>query len=109
MFHATGGGRTVDAVLEIRASSGDGSINKAGRFQTILAGMESTLGCALPGRMHSSLRGEEGTRRSLLSGENVAQCVTCHIEHGAVERTFGQFYPTILDAARRMGTLKPGF
>ena len=29
-------------------------------------------------------------------------------KHTAVERTFVQFYPTLLEVARRMGTVKPG-
>ncbi len=97
-------------VLEIRASSGDGSINKAGRFQTTLAGMEVHVKDARfpDGWAFFSFAGGKDAAEPL-SGENVAPCVTCHIEHGAVERTFGQFYPTILDAARRMGTLKAGF
>ena len=97
-------------VLEIRASSGDGSINKAGRFQTTLAGMEVHVKDARfpDGWAFFSFAGGKEAAEPL-AGEAVAQCVACHTEHAAVERTFGQFYPTILDAARRMGTLKPGF
>jgi hypothetical protein len=43
-----------------------------------------------------------------LAGDEVASCVQCHSEHGAVERTFVQFYPHLLDVAREKGTLKPG-
>jgi hypothetical protein len=35
--------------------------------------------------------------------------VECHTQHTAVERTFVQFYPTLLEVARRKGTLKPAF
>jgi hypothetical protein len=97
-------------VLEIRASSGDGSINKAGRFQTTLAGMEVHVKDArFPDGWAFFNFGVGKDVAEPLSGQAVARCVSCHIEHGAVERTFGQFYPTIMDAARRMGTLKPGF
>ena len=44
-----------------------------------------------------------------LAGDDVARCVECHTEHTAVERTFVQFYPTLLDIAREKGTLKPGY
>ena len=44
-----------------------------------------------------------------LTGARAAPCVECHSEHTAVERTFVQFYPTLLDVAREKGTLKPGF
>ena len=40
-----------------------------------------------------------------LVGQDVAPCVECHSEHGAVERTFVQFYPHLLDVARAKGTL----
>jgi hypothetical protein len=35
--------------------------------------------------------------------------VACHTQNTAVERTFVQFYPTLLEVARNRGTLKPGF
>jgi len=43
-----------------------------------------------------------------LAGEAVAPCVECHSENAAVERTFVQFYPHLLEVAREKGTLKPG-
>jgi len=43
------------------------------------------------------------------AGEAVARCVECHTKQTAVERTFVQFYPTLLEVARQKGTLKPGF
>ena len=44
-----------------------------------------------------------------LTGDAVRSCVECHTQHTAVERTFVQFYPTLLEVARRKGTLKPAF
>ena len=44
-----------------------------------------------------------------LSGAAAAPCVQCHTQETAVERTFVQFYPTLLEVARQKGTLKPGF
>ncbi|WP_423804240.1 cytochrome P460 family protein [Nitrosomonas nitrosa] len=44
-----------------------------------------------------------------LSGSAAASCVQCHTNQTAVERTFVQFYPTLLKVARDKGTLKPGF
>jgi hypothetical protein len=35
-----------------------------------------------------------------------AGCYSCHGEHGAVDNTFVQFYPTLLDVAKAKGTLK---
>jgi hypothetical protein len=37
-----------------------------------------------------------------------AGCNKCHSEHAAVEHTFVQFYPTLLEFAREKNLLKPG-
>jgi YHS domain-containing protein len=34
-----------------------------------------------------------------------AQCYSCHSTNGAVDNTFVQFYPTLLEVARSKGTL----
>jgi hypothetical protein len=44
-----------------------------------------------------------------LAGKDVASCVECHTKNTAVERTFVQFYPTLLEVARAKGTVKSGF
>jgi hypothetical protein len=97
-------------VLEIRASTGNGSINKDGRFQTTLSGMEVHVKDARfdNGWAFFGFGGGKETAEPM-AGQAVAACVTCHAEHGAVDNTFAQFYPTILDIARQKGTLKPGF
>lgn len=38
-----------------------------------------------------------------------AACYTCHRDNTAVENTFVQFYPTLMEVARRMGTVKPTY
>jgi hypothetical protein len=38
-----------------------------------------------------------------------APCYACHREHGAVDTTFVQFYPTLLPIARQKSTLAPGY
>ena len=35
-----------------------------------------------------------------------AACYSCHAEHGAVDNTFVQFYPTLLEVAKTKGTVK---
>jgi hypothetical protein len=35
-----------------------------------------------------------------------ASCYACHSTNGAVDNTFVQFYPTLLDVAREKGTLR---
>ena len=102
-------------VLEGRSSSSEGSINKAGRFQTGLGGIEAEVKDSrfADGWAYFNF-GRAGSLKDVaepLTGEALArgQCVECHTRNTAVERTFVQFYPTLLDVARQKGTLKPGF
>lgn len=97
-------------VLEIRASSGSGSINKDGRFQTTLAGLEVHVKDSrfANGWAFFGFGGGKDVAEPM-SGDAVASCVTCHADHGAVDNTFVQFYPTLLETAREKGTLRPGF
>jgi len=37
------------------------------------------------------------------------ECYTCHAQHGAVDNTFVQFYPTLLPFAKSKGTLSAGY
>ena len=100
-------------VLEFRASSSEASINEAGRFQTGLVGLEAEVKDSRfsDGWAFFNFGPAESMTdvAEPLSGQRVAACVECHTKHTAVERTFVQFYPTLMDVARRMGTLKPGF
>jgi hypothetical protein len=48
-------------------------------------------------------------------GETIAKplpksmaCYSCHAEHAAVDNTFVQFYPTLIDVAKREGTFHEG-
>jgi len=35
-----------------------------------------------------------------------AECYSCHAQNGAVDNTFVQFYPTLIDVAKKHGTFK---
>jgi hypothetical protein len=105
-------------VLELRSSSGEGSIIKAGRFQADLVALEAEVkdsrfpdGWAFFnfGPATSLKDVTEAVPASPATRGQEESCVECHTKHTAVERTFVQFYPTLLEVARRMGTLKPGF
>ena len=98
-------------VLEFRGSTSEGSINKAGRFQSRLVGLEAEVkdsrfpdGWAFFNFMSNGSMVENAQPLPVSAG-----CVECHTKNTAVERTFVQFYPTLLDVARKMGTVKPGF
>jgi hypothetical protein len=38
-----------------------------------------------------------------------AACYSCHEQHAAVDTTFVQFYPTLLEIAKKKGTVAPGY
>ena len=38
-----------------------------------------------------------------------ADCYACHLKHGAVDTTFVQFYPTLLEIAKKKNTLSPAY
>ena len=100
-------------MLEFRASASEGSINRSGRFATDLVLLEAEVkDSRFPDGWAFFVfgRGNAVAKSAApLSREAAAPCVACHSEHAAVERTFVQFYPTLLDVAREKGTLRPGF
>ncbi len=92
-------------VLEIRGSASEGSINRAGHFQTGLRAVEVNLKDArLPGGWGFFDFGR--TSGPVTPLPQTASCYSCHRDNTAVEQTFVQFYPTLMDVARRHGTVK---
>ena len=91
-------------ILEVRASDSRVSINKDGRIQTNFVGIEAHVkdsargGWAFYG-FHNG--GEKGTLFP-----KTADCYSCHQQNGATDTTFVQFYPTLIDAAKKKGTFK---
>jgi len=96
-------------VLEFRNSDSEGSINKSGRYQTGLAAVEAEVKDSRFPDGWAFFNFRDGASAEPLSAKDSASCVECHTKNTAVERTFVQFYPTLLEVARRMGTLKSGF
>jgi hypothetical protein len=97
-------------MLEIRASASEGSINKGGHFQTELVGLEGHVKDSRykDGWAFFNFRDRQGLKEASepLNEEQAKRCVDCHTQNGAVDRTFVQFYPTLIDVAKRMGTYK---
>jgi hypothetical protein len=92
-------------VLEIRGSASEGSINRFGRFQTGLRAVEVNLKDArLPGGWGFFDFGANAGPVAPLP--QTASCYQCHRDNTAVEHTFVQFYPTLMEVARRHGTVK---
>jgi cytochrome c553 len=94
-------------VLELRASASKGSINQDGHFQTAFTGMEAEV------KDESRFAGKwaffdfSGSAASGKAIPSSASCYSCHAQNGAVDNTFVQFYPTLLEIAKQKGTVKP--
>jgi len=100
-------------VLESRRSETNAAPNVGGRFQGEMLGLEAEVkDTRFPDGWAFFNFGRApalAPATAPLTGDAVKACVECHTQHTAVERTFVQFYPTLLEVARRKGTLKPGF
>jgi hypothetical protein len=96
-------------VLEVRGAQSKGSINQRGNYQT-----DNRMGLEVHVKDEAKFPGKWaffGFDDSKL-GDMVptsASCYSCHADHGAVDTTFVQFYPTLLPIAKAKGTLSAGY
>jgi hypothetical protein len=96
-------------VLEARMAGNKGSINKNGHFQTgNIMGREVHVKdeARFPGKW-AFFNAEDGVTGKLLPRE--MDCYSCHEQHGAVDTTFVQFYPTLLEIAKKKNTLSAAY
>jgi hypothetical protein len=97
-------------VLEIRRADENVSINNGGRTQGAMAAMEAAVKDLkrFPdgGWGYFTFDGPNGLVDAADPLPATASCYSCHRNNTAVENTFVQFYPTLMDVARRMGTIK---
>ena len=96
-------------VLETRGAEGKGSINQKGEYQAGDAmGVEVHVKdeARFPGKWAFFVFGRGKTAKMVLLS---ADCYSCHAQHGAVDTTFVQFYPTLLPVARSKGTLASSY
>jgi len=94
----------------IRKSESHGSINRDGLFQSSITGMEAEV---------KDAQGEWKFYEFPIAGQTPnsagkllpagASCYSCHAKNTAVENTFVQFYPTLMEVAERMGTVKKDY
>ena len=94
-------------VLEVRESASQGSINKGGSYQSDLLAIESEVKdtAKFPGTGWAFFAfGKSNTGKLLPRTED---CYACHRDHAAVDNTFVQFYPMLMDIAKQKGTFKP--
>ena len=95
-------------VLEARMGEQRGSINKKGQFQGAVMGAET--------HVKDTARFKSGWAFFPLDGKGptaalpqTSACNTCHEQHGAVDTTFVQFYPTLQAKAAEMKTYSAAY
>ena len=95
-------------VKENRVAESAGTISKSGKFQTRVASMEL--------HVKDTTRFRGGWAFFVSNGRSpavpiplTANCYSCHAEHAAVDTTFVQFYPTLLEIAKNKGALSAGY
>ncbi len=94
-------------VLEARMAGSKASINKSGHYQTAeLMGREVHIKDSSRGGW--AFYGFDGDGPAKMIAKE-ASCYSCHEQHAAVDTTFVQFYPTLLDLATKKGTLSPSY
>jgi hypothetical protein len=93
-------------ILEVRSSATNGSINKGGHYQSddFRLSAEVKDSSRFKDKWEYFAFPASGEPASALP--RTAGCYACHTQHGAVENTFVQFYPTLLPVAKAKRTLK---
>lgn len=96
-------------VLEVRGARDKGSINQRGNYQ----GTER-MGAEVHVKDEKRFKGgwaffgfDDANTAKMVPTE--AACYSCHSQHGAVDTTFVQFYPTLFPLATSKGTLSASY
>lgn len=93
-------------VLEGREAQSKGSINQRGHFQAVgVMDLEVHVKDAARFTGKWAFFSFDAPDKNGTLIPQKAPCYSCHAEHGAVDTTFVQFYPTLLPVARAKGTL----
>jgi Cytochrome P460 len=96
-------------MLEVRGAETKSAINKAGHYQTTeVMGLEVHVKdeSRFPGKWAFFAFGDAPTAKMLPTD---MECYSCHAQHTAVDTTFVQFYPTLMEIAKKKGTLSPAY
>ena len=96
-------------VKENRIAESAGTLSKSGRFQTGVMNLEIHVKdqARFPGGW-AFFVSSDGKAAATLKPQG-ADCYSCHGDHGAVDTTFVQFYPTLLPVAKEKATLSAGY
>jgi len=96
-------------LIETRAGASKGSINKRGAFETT-----EVMGLEVHVKDSKRFKGswaffsfDDATTAKMIP--QTEQCYSCHAAHAAVDTTFVQFYPTLIDTATAKGTLSANY
>ena len=95
-------------VLEVRGADSKASINQSGHFQdSDVMGREVHL---KDNRSKGgwAFYGFDETKPTTPFPHEM-DCYSCHEQHGAVDTTFVQFYPTLIKLAEQKGTLREAY
>jgi hypothetical protein len=95
--------------LELRQPATEGSINKGGQYQTSLLGVEFAVKDTARFQDGWGYFGFNGSAATAKVFGPEAGCNACHSKNAAVEHSFVQFYPTLLEIAKAKGTLNPSY
>jgi hypothetical protein len=96
-------------VLEVRGAESKSAINKAGHYQgTQVMGREVHVKdeSRFPGKW-AFFGFDSAATAKMIPTE--MDCYSCHAQHTAVDMTFVQFYPTLIEIAKKKGTLSPSY
>jgi len=97
-------------VLEIRGAESKGSINKDGHFQNDdVMGVEVHVKDVHRFPSKWAFYGFDKSGADASPIPTTANCYSCHQDHAAVDTTFVQFYPTLLNLAKEKKTLSENY
>ena len=95
-------------VLEVRSAAEKGSINNGGHYQDAVQAIEVEVKDEKRFPQKWAFFPFAGTPTAAALPAD-STCNTCHGQNAAVENTFVQFYPTLLEIAKEKGTLNPAY
>ena len=99
-------------ILEIRRADANVSINNGGHTQGAVVAIEAAVKDRRrfsDGWGYFTFDSPQGLTDTAAPLPATASCYACHKANTAVDNTFVQFYPTLFDVAKRLGTVKPTY
>jgi hypothetical protein len=96
-------------IKENRRAESTGTLSKRGQFQIGVRDLEIHIKDAarFPGGW-AFFKSDDGIAPAKLRPQSDT-CYSCHQDHGAVDTTFVQFYPTLFPVAKEKGTLSASY